>query len=163
MSFGSATWEFLSARKGENTIVIKGDNASDVDLLTRWFENQNVVKNKEELDGQMIMTILGEIYCPEKMNEFGDATWGEIPSVPGESGVVIQGKNEDDVHNLANWFLANNTVKDVGFEICIRFTHSPIKTPLTNKWDSDQESDDEGDFEGDEGEDEGEDDESEEK
>ena len=120
MSFGSATWECISLKKGEITIVIKGDT-NDVDTLTKWFEDHNIVKSKEEYDGQMIMTFDGKLKMnfPQKVSEidegnegneeFGDATWGLIPSHPGESGVVIQGKNEDDVHNLANWFLAKNT------------------------------------------------------
>jgi hypothetical protein len=143
----SATWEVL----GENTIVIKGDNANDVDLLTRWFERYNTVERKEELDGQIIMTILGEIFSPKDHNpQFGYAAWGLVNE---GTTVVIQGKNEDHVHSLAEWFRVHNTVRDgdVDFEICIRFRHFPIETPLTNKWDSDDEPD--------EGEEEGEDDE----
>jgi hypothetical protein len=162
MSFGSATWKYVSAKRGEMSIVIKGDNMNDVESLSKWFEENNKLKTKEEYDGQILMTFSQfEIKSPEEKNpQFGDATWG---LVDGGTTVVIQGKDEDHVHNLADWFVDNNTVENVGFEICIRFKNSPILTPSTNHWESDRDSDYEGDSEneGDEGDLEG--DESEEK
>ncbi len=150
--FGSATWKYVSARRGETSIIIKGDK-NDVDNLVKWFEDHNSVKMKIEQHGNIIMTFSQfQILCPgqEKNPLFGDATWGLVDE--GKT-VVINGRNDDHVHNLAQWFMEKNIVKDCEFEICIRFSNSLIETPSTNKWDSDKDSDFEGDEnEGDEGE-----------
>ncbi len=61
--FDTATWKYVSARKGETAIQITGATQSDVELLIKAFKDLNTLKQEGEFqqrNGQIskILTFL---------------------------------------------------------------------------------------------------------